>query len=237
MRTTDKNKPQPDHTRRALIWDLPLRLFHWALAVLFVCSWLTAEAGIEWADAHLYCGYGALALVTFRLLWGLVGTKYARFGQFLRGPRAVMSGFRTLAQSSAPSEPGHSAVGGWASLILMTLVFCQAASGLFITDDILFSGPYNSAVSSDIANALASFHHLNFDVLTAAVGAHLAIMLWYRLRKGHNLVAPMISGYSSDEPTLGAASSMYGRALLCVSIVAAMLTLLIVFAPEPEYYF
>ena len=237
MRTTDKNSQEPDQTPRALIWDLPLRLFHWALASAFVVSWITAEAGIEWADVHLYSGYTVLALLTFRIFWGFVGTRYARFQQFLTGPGAFVRGLKALSQRSAPTEPGHSAVGGWASAVLITLMLGQAASGLFITDDILFSGPYNSAVSSSIADFLASFHHLNFNVLTAAVVAHLAVLLWYRLRKRHNLVLPMLSGYSNVDPVLGITSSRLGRALICVALTAILMGLLINLAPEPEYFF
>jgi len=237
MRTTEENSSYPDQTARALVWDLPLRLFHWALASAFVVSWVTAEAGIEWADAHLYSGYTALALLTFRILWGFAGTRYARFRQFLSGPSTVFNALRALGNRSAPTQPGHSALGGWASVALMALMFSQAASGLFITDDILFSGPYHSAVSSSVADFLASFHHLNFNVLTTAVAAHLAVMLWYRQRKRHNLVLPMISGFSDVDPVLGITSSRLGHALICVAITAILMGLLINLAPEPEYFF
>ena len=86
MRTTEENSSYPDQTARALVWDLPLRLFHWALASAFVVSWITAEAGIEWADVHLYSGYTVLALPTFRIFWGFVGTRYARFPAILNRP-------------------------------------------------------------------------------------------------------------------------------------------------------
>ena len=122
-------------------------------------------------------------------------------------------------------------------MALMLLMFSQAASGLFITDDILFSGPYHSAVSSSVADFLASFHHLNFNVLTTAIAAHLVVMLWYRLRKRHNLVLPMISGFSDVDPGLGITSSRLGRALICVAISAILMGLLINLAPEPEYFF
>ena len=105
----------------------------------------------------------ALALLTFRILWGFAGTRYARFRQFLSGPGAVFNALRALGNRSAPTQPGHSALGGWASVALMVLMFSQAASGLFITDDILFSGPYHSAVSSSVADFLASFHHPEFQ--------------------------------------------------------------------------
>lgn len=235
MRNTAKSNPHPD--QRALVWDLPLRLFHWGLALAFGISWITAKAGIEWADAHLYSGYSVLGLIAFRLIWGIVGTRHARFRNFIRGPRALIAGLGTLIKKTAPRAPGHSAVGGWASIVLILLMLGQAVSGLFITDDILFSGPYNSIVSSAVADNLGSFHHFNFNLLIIAVSAHLCIMLWYLLRKRHNLVAPMVTGYAQYAPDQGIRSSEIIRALLCASAAAGLLGLLITLAPEPEYFF
>ena len=235
MRNTAKSNLPPD--RRVLVWDLPLRIFHWGLAIAFVVSWITAEAGIEWADLHLYSGYSVLGLIAFRLIWGIVGTRHARFRNFIRGPRALIAGLGTLIHKTAPRAPGHSAVGGWASVVLIVLMLFQAASGLFITDDILFSGPYNSIVSSAVADNLGSFHHFNFNLLIIAVSAHLCIMLWYLLRKRHNLVTPMITGHAHYTPEQGISSSETLRALLCASIAAGLLGVLITLAPEPEYFF
>ena len=235
MRNTAKSNPHPG--QRVLIWDLPLRLFHWGLAIAFVTSWITAEAGIEWADAHLYSGYSVLGLVAFRLIWGIFGTRHARFRNFMRGPRALLAGLGQLVKKTAPAAPGHSAVGGWASVVLILLMLCQAASGLFITDDILFSGPYNSAVSSAVADSLGSFHNFNFNLLIVAVSAHLCVMLWYSIRKNHNLVAPMITGHARSTPEQGISSSEILRALICASVAAGLLGLLITLAPEPEYFF
>ena len=235
MRNTVRNSPVPD--QQTLVWDLPLRLFHWALALAFVISWVTAEAGIEWADAHLYSGYSVLGLIAFRLIWGFVGTYHARFRNFIRGPRALIKSLTALPKKTAPTAPGHSAVGGWASILLILLMLGQATSGLFITDDILFSGPYNSIVSSALADTLGSFHHLNFNFLIAAVSMHLCIMLWYALRKSHNLVTPMVKGYTRCAPNEGVPSSEIIRALICASVVAGLLGLLIGLAPEPEYFF
>ena len=235
MRNTAKSNLHPD--QRVLVWDLPLRLFHWGLAIAFVVSWITAEAGIEWADLHLYSGYSVLALIAFRLMWGIVGTRHARFRNFIRGPRALIAGLGQLVTKTAPAAPGHSAVGGWASVVLILLMLCQAASGLFITDDILFSGPYNGAVSSAVADSLGSFHSFNFDILVIAVSAHLGVMLWYSLRKNHNLVAPMITGRGRYALEQDISSSDVLRAFICASVAAGLLGVLIMFAPEPEYFF
>ena len=116
-------------------------------------------------------------------------------------------------------------------------MLCQAASGLFITDDILFSGPYNSAVSSAVADSLGSFHNFNFNLLIITVSAHLCVMLWYSIRKNHNLVAPMITGHARSTPEQGISSSEILRALICASVAAGLLGLLITLAPEPEYFF
>jgi cytochrome b len=235
MRNTAKSNLHPD--QRVLVWDLPLRIFHWGLAIAFVVSWITAEAGIEWADLHLYSGYSVLGLITFRLIWGIVGTRHARFRNFIRGPRALISGLDHIVKKTAPAAPGHSAVGGWASVVLIVLMLFQAASGLFITDDILFSGPYNSIVSSAVADKLGSFHNFNFNLLIIAVSAHLCVMLWYAVHKNHNLVAPMITGHAHYTPEQGISSSDVLRAFICASVAAGLLGVLIMFAPEPEYFF
>ena len=123
-----------------LVWDLPTRVFHWWLTLSLVASWITAEAGFEWTQWHIYLGYCALGLVLFRLMWGVVGTRHARFGSFLRGPFQVIRYARTLPEASAPAYAGHNPLGGWMVILLLLLVAVQAVTGLFISDDVFFAG-------------------------------------------------------------------------------------------------
>ncbi len=91
----------PNESRRAtvLVWDLPLRVFHWLLAGSFVGAFLTAESE-RWRDVHVVLGYTALAMVAFRVLWGVFGTRYARFGALPLAPRRALAYLRSLALSA-----------------------------------------------------------------------------------------------------------------------------------------
>jgi len=230
MTTTDKSN-------RSLIWDWPLRAFHWLLTVCFLGSWITAEAGIEWAQTHLFLGYCTLGLIIFRLVWGVLGPKYSRFTQFVRGCGETWRSLSELPMRSANPHVGHSPIGGWASLLLIGLIGVQATSGLFITDDIFNAGPYNSVVTGDWADRLGWLHHTNFDVLLIAIAAHLVVISWYRLGKNHNLVLPMITGSKPVHSALGIPSSRSGLAFAIALLVGLFVYLLVQLAPEPEYFF
>ena len=237
-----------------LVWDLPLRLFHWALALSLVGSWVTAEAGFDWTETHFLFGYTALGLISFRLLWGLLGTAHARFSNFLTGPKAVINALGQLKQKTPPGEVshvGHGPVGGWASVVLLALVLTQAVSGLFISDDIFYAGPYNSAVSSSLADYLGWLHHTNFNILSATIALHLITITWYLLGKKENRIGPMLTGNKNISPSLAhrktqsktqpmtqpaVYSDPLWRGFLIASFVLVMIVLLVNLAPEPEYF-
>ena len=149
MTTIDKNS-------KTLIWDWPVRAFHWLLLFCFLGSWITAESGIEWATTHQWFGYTTLGLILFRACWGLIGPRFSRFFNLSAGPGQSGRALQELKQDHA-THLGHSAIGGWATLALITLVTVQATSGLFISDDIFNSGPYNSIVTQEQADTWAGF--------------------------------------------------------------------------------
>ncbi len=225
-------------TDPVLVWDLPTRLFHWGLALCVVGSWATAEGGFEWTEAHFLFGYTALGFVAFRLVWGFVGPEQARFGTFLKGPSAVASYARRLLSREPEAQAGHTPLGGWMALALVVCVGVQACLGLFIADDIFYAGPYNSVVTTDTARTLAGLHHLNFDVLAVLVLLHVGAVIWYRVRKGQNLAAAMITGRKRDvqpdpdhRPT--DERRMLITALLIAVCVAVLVTALVQLAPPP----
>ena len=226
-----------DKNSKTLIWDWPVRAFHWLLLFCFLGSWITAESGIEWATTHQWFGYTTLGLILFRACWGLIGPRFSRFSQFIRGPKAVWTSITELKQRSPATHLGHSAIGGWATLALITLVTVQATSGLFISDDIFNSGPYNSIVTQEQADTLGWLHHTNFNVLLTFIGLHLVAIFWYRLGKNHDLIWPMISGCKPGLHKQGIESSLSIRALCTAIGVALLITALVEFAPEPEYFF
>ncbi len=230
--------------RRVLVWDLPTRVFHWALVTTLCTSWITAEAGFEWTEVHFISGYCALTLIAFRIVWGFIGPRHARFASFLSSPlNAGVSLRQALRGPHHGGTPpaGHSPHGGWAVMVMLALIAVQAGTGLFISDDIFYAGPYNSVVSSSLAGTLAQIHHINFSTIQAVVLLHLTAIVWYRWRHGYKLVTPMLHGYRDDiDANEGIAHSANVRALVVLALIALAVTALVQMAPAPavdEYYF
>src|SRR5262245_2329397 len=118
------NSLKPDATE-SLLWDLPVRIFHWGVVALLPAAWWTAE---EWHfEVHQWIGCTLRVLVVGRILWGFIGSRHARFADFLVGPRAVLAYLR----GAVPASAGHNPLGGWSVVVLLTLLLAQAISGLF----------------------------------------------------------------------------------------------------------
>ncbi len=181
-------------------------------------------------------GYASLALIVFRIFWGLAGTRYSRFSSFRLGPKVLLQKIPELYSKKQSNSAGHSETGAWATVLLLTLVTIQAGTGLFISDDIFYAGPYNPVVSGSTAGMLAYVHHINFNILQAAVALHLAAIAWYAWRKKENLLSPMLHGNKTVKPNLAIPSSHTGRAILAAIIAVALISLLVLLAPEPSMY-
>lgn len=182
------------------VWDLPVRLFHWSLVVLLVLAWSTAQAGLSWMPYHLWTGYAILTLILFRLLWGIFGSRHARFSDFIGPPGAAWRYARQLAAGRHPFYLGHNPLGGYMVVLLLTLVLIQVGTGLFATDDILVSGPLADQVPGRINRLLTGLHKLNVNILIVAVTAHVAAIGYYRWRFGENLVRAMVTGQKRLPP-------------------------------------
>lgn len=175
--------------RLVRVWDLPTRLFHWALVALLVTSYVTAQLDeLAW---HMRSGECILALLLFRLAWGVVGSDTARFARFVRGPRAVWRHFF----APGPHEAfGHNAAGGWAVLAMLAVLCVQVGTGLFADDDISETGPFGQFVSRPTRKFLTGLHQRNFNVLEALVALHVAAIAAYWLFRRRNLLGPMFTG-------------------------------------------
>ncbi|MET0251195.1 MAG: cytochrome b/b6 domain-containing protein [Novosphingobium sp.] len=173
------------------LWDAPVRVVHWSFVLLLPALWWSAEVKTD-IGLHKTLGYILLALLTFRILWGFVGSSTARFGHFLRGPGGVIEYLR-----SKQAEPivGHNPLGGWSVLLVLALLLVQLVAGLFAQDvDGIESGPLSYLVSYDTADAARGIHHLVFNLILGMVGLHLAAILFYRFVRRHDLIAPMVTG-------------------------------------------
>jgi len=218
----EKQARQQTQARR-LVWDLPLRLFHWLLVLSMIASYTTAKLGFDWMQWHFYLGYWTLGLVVFRILWGFFGPRHARFGSFIHRPSAVWLYLRGMFNRESPRTIGHNPVGGLMVLLMLALLAIQATTGLFTTDDVVWSGPYYPAVSSSTASTLSSIHSLNFNIILGAVGLHIAAIVFYGLYKRQNLVVPMLHGHlpATLVPEREAISHSQLIKALVISLVAA----------------
>jgi len=175
-----------------LVWDIPVRFFHWALVLLIGFSWLSGE--MEWMEWHLYSGYAVLALVLFRVLWGFVGSTHARFSDFIYGPGALIAYIRTLPSRTAAKFAGHNPLGGISVVLILLCVLVQTGTGLFANDDILTEGPLYKHVTKDLSDWLTTIHKYNFNVMLGLIGVHIGAVLYYLLYKSENLIKPMFTG-------------------------------------------
>jgi cytochrome b len=186
-----------DRAPRTRIWDLPTRLFHWLLAALVVFSVVTAKVGGNWIDWHMRSGYAVLALLLFRILWGFVGARYARFAAFVRGPAAIADYVRRLRAGDAAAHAGHNPLGALSVLAMLAALLVQASSGLFANDAIASEGPLAKYVSGAASDFATRIHKLNQYPIFALIALHVAAVAYYHFAKRENLVLPMLTG---DKP-------------------------------------
>lgn len=210
------------------IWDLPVRLVHWAIAALIAFSWWSAEN--HHMDWHIWSGFGILTLLLFRLFWGVVGSSTARFANFVRGPGAIrnyMSGkWRGI---------GHTPMGALSVIALLGAVAAQVSLGLIAEDDDgIYGGPLSPRVSMDTADVARELHETLFNVILALVALHVAAIIFYRLR-GKRLIWPMISGKGAVEPGVPAMRpGKWWVALICLGIALAITRWIVAGAPLPH---
>ncbi|MBI5616294.1 MAG: cytochrome b/b6 domain-containing protein [Gammaproteobacteria bacterium] len=190
---------------RILVWDLPTRIFHWTLAASFAGAFLTAESE-RWRDVHVMLGFTALGLVAFRLCWGLIGTRYARFSEFVRGPAEVTRYLGSLLSRQPRHYVGHNPAGALAIVALLALAVLVCASGWLLYAD----------VGGEVFEEL--HEGISFAML-AVVGVHVAGVVMSSVLHRENLVRAMIDGHKEGPREAGIAGS---RALIGVTLAAAI---------------
>jgi cytochrome b len=215
--------------KKIRVWDLPTRLFHWSLAACVIGLVITANVGGNAMVWHFRLGYCVISLLLFRLVWGFIGGYWSRFGSFVPSPSTLIGYLRGNAESH--HSVGHNPLGALSVLALLFFCFAQAAIGLISDDEIVAAGPLVSKVPMAWV-PIATFIHTEVTkvVLIVLVFLHLAAILWYRFKKGENLITPMIMG-DKELPEITAVShdTAASRAvaavvlLLCAGVVSAML--------------
>ena len=208
------------------IWDLPTRLFHWLLVALIALQYATAKFGFLDMEWHFRFGYATLALILFRVSWGLFGSQTSRFAEFVRGPAAVVRHARAMFSTNPQVSIGHNPLGGWSVLILLLCMLLQILSGLFASDGIDTDGPFVDRVSGSTSKLLTRIHDWNQDILLILIALHVLAIVLHWVSHNDNLVAPMISGRRAVvSPPLRFVG--LGWALLLFALSAAAVAVLI----------
>lgn len=165
---------------RVRVWDLPVRLLHWLLAVSIAAAWMTSAST---GPLHAWIGYGALALVAARVAWGMCGSVHARFADFIEPPRVVVAYLRRVAAGDAPRHLGHNPAGGAMVLALIACVALLGVSGWALGTDLLWGYAWPVRVHAALAWLLAGL-----------IVLHVGGVLFTSWQHRENLVAAMLHG-------------------------------------------
>lgn len=187
------------------VWDLPTRVFHWSLALSFFGAYLLVESE-RVRHLHVMFGYTVLALVAFRLVWGVLGTRYARFGSFAFGPRAVVDHLKGLARRDVREHVGHTPAGSWAIWLMLLLALLTAVSGYL----------YFNEIGGD---AMEEVHEVAANAWLFVVFVHVAGVIISSLAERQSLVRAMITGYKRLGGTV---SNVRNASMIGVLMVAGI---------------
>jgi cytochrome b len=214
----------PLRMRRIRVWDLPTRLFHWAIVVLVATLYATWR--MNWMGWHALSGEALLALILFRILWGFFGTETARFARSAASPGKALRHLAAFARREPDTEVGHNHAGAWMVFALLGLLLSEVLTGLYINNDVANEGPFTEVMPAPVANAITDLHAILWDAILVAVVLHIFAILAYASLRGQNLVGPMITGNKCLPETIAApriASPWLAFFLFAVAVGAAII--------------
>jgi len=190
-----------------LVWDAPLRVFHWMMAATFIGAYLTAEDE-SWRTVHVTLGYTMAGLVAFRLVWGLVGSRWARFSSFVRGPAGVARYVRSILERTPEHHTGHNPAGALAIMALLALTIVVTATGWMTYNDTM-------------GKWLEESHEVLANLMLVVVGVHVVGVIAGSWLHRENLAKAMVTGYKSGAPDDGIRHARRGIAVLVAAAVLA----------------
>jgi len=196
------------------VWDLPTRVFHWALALCVTGSFVSVKIGGNAMVWHGRCGLAVIGLLVFRLAWGFLGPTYARFAQFVRGPAAIGAYLR-----GAWRGAGHNPLGALSVLAMLGALLLLAGTGLFANDDIAFEGPLYALIGKELSDRIAGIHRLIEPLILLLVAAHICAIAYYVRFRGETLILPMITGKKECE---GEDAKGGGPLAFCIALALAL---------------
>jgi len=209
------------------VWDVPVRLFHWALVILLLTSYFSGRAGGDWMKLHFWSGYAILTLLLFRISWGFVGSTTARFSHFVKGPGAWFHYLKRFVTGRKTYDVGHNPVGGIMVVVMIAAVLAQATAGLFSADTDMgtVNGPLANSIPDKWVDRLTSFHESWVNVVIGLAALHILAALIYLVLKRQNLIGSMFTGRKplehvaetgQPEPSLS-----FGSGRLAISLLIA----------------
>ena len=181
------------NTQRVQIWDLFVRVFHWSLVLCFFIAYLTED---EWQSLHVNAGYAVLGLVLIRIVWGVIGSHYARFVNFVRGPSAVMNYLGDVSKGRAKRYLGHNPAGAAMIILLIVSLLLTALTGIVVYGAEEAAGPLASlsTASEFWEEASEELHEFFANLTLLLVAVHVAGVVFESIRHGENLVKSMLTG-------------------------------------------
>lgn len=204
---------------KILVWDLPTRLFHWLLALSFVVAWLTSDTN-RWLDVHVFAGYLLAGLITFRLVWGFAGSRYAKFRALAFKPGEVLAYLRAVLRRDARRYIGHNPAGSWAVYLLLALGLLAAASGLVVLGGEEQHGPLAGRVGFANGEVFKELHDVMAWLMLGMVGLHLAGVAVESWLHRENLPRAMITGYKQGSASDGIPS---GRKIVSIVLLTTVI--------------
>ncbi len=196
------------NTAKVLIWDLPTRLFHWSLAICFAGAWLTSDSERQQL-LHLLFGYSLFALIGFRIVWGFIGSRYARFGSFFQGPGATLRYLASMAKRRPGHYIGHNPAGAVAVWLLLGLGLAVAITGW-------------QMVAGSAGESLEDVHETLATAMLVVVGVHIVGVIVSSVLHRENLPRAMVTGYKSGlRPEDGIARTSGVVAVLMIAALVA----------------
>ncbi len=205
------------------VWDLPTRIFHWALAFCVFCLLITGFIGGEAMPWHYRFGYGVLTLLLFRLAWGIVGGRWSRFASFLYAPSSIIRYFK--GQGDPLHSVGHNPLGAFSVFAMIALLLAQVSTGLISDDEISAAGPLTKFVSNATVGLASSYHVTIGKILILfLIITHIAAIVFYLYKKRENLIKPMLHGdklLPADTPASVDTAGTRSLALVILALCAA----------------
>ncbi|ARN80467.1 cytochrome b/b6 domain-containing protein [Methylocystis bryophila] len=243
MTAVERDRPaasrhEPALASRRRVWDWPVRFVHWSLVASLLGAFMTNKLGVKYFAYHAFFGYAVIVLVVFRVWWGFVGPKHARFVNFVRGPKGVLRYLHATGRGWKTRHAGHNPLGALMVLLLLALLGTQAGFGLFANDEIFNTGPLAGLVSKSLSLNLTSLHRKLFYVIVAAVILHVGAVLAHWRLKGDNLVSAMITGNKPGHLVEAHEEIRSSRGVLAVALFIAIslgLATLLHFAPAADF--